>query len=1040
MENNLKDLCQTLEAYEFDGSDDILDRKELLEDVQETLDDIKQLIANSTDDRYVQANILFQSDDQDSIPKDILVSAAMEVLGSGSYVEIKDSLIQEIDKLSDTVENIIFDDTEEATFADRFLDLKDSISGLTDDLLHNESVLSGSETWDKVSAFNENAIADKLEGIPDNIKEQIVDSYAAETDSGKHFFFEKNEKGEIEVTGPGIQYDNVAHSNAFGMNGFGEFVSRPEEGLTPKDFERYLYNLNILNGGVGENAAIGEINPYYLNQEERSCLINAFVIKGLGDEDTRKYVELSPNDLSALEHFSKCEAHALGYEILEKDQLADRIDQAFEKINIESPISSDSDHTDAPSDIGGFHAAEGRVETHGSLMDKDTYGKNDRAVGDSIKTATAEEGGYSVLWKLTGNEKIDEHIKIRNEYITRTGPYPHYRKSLRFNFHEMRAVTMAFKEKEVINGRIPDIRDLLTAYNNFRSCNVFELGVETLLLGVFRLFENKPEDKIENKPEDMEKQPKDTELPIENISEEKPDDLETGASEKAVDIPEGTDPVEKIDTEAETPEDTEKDLDGEEVSSEDTEEDPDVKPDLDVTDDNADVVDVPEEENPDGVEPETDSADEPEDTELPDMDKDEEANDLENTSDNEESPDIQDNDEEDKAYGEAIDSDDTAYSDNESVGANIFADAFARMKDNDNGKVDAAVSNDTPERSEQKTDREPPQEVSKEISEDRDPDTKENIQDDQSEGKMDEDIDGNEPADKDDNNKVDDDKKEYDKERDPESKDDTASDIAGTFTDVAEDDKADTGDFLDHKIEVDGDTASIRDVLADGTDDLKEKIADAIASEIGADIQDEEVIENYADLIAAITDVTGDPEFLSLVEDKADDEKQEVLDQIAEKIAEIDVDKLADEDITDNLVLDLSVLENDIMNDVAEIMDTGMDFGIDQGFDEGMETNMDTNYTESDSEMPINTEIDPIMEPDLQPDIEEGIQQSDFENEGYNQMNPEFVMPEMDENQKGMNLFENNNYTSDDLLESKTMDQNTANGGFYSDSFVDSKF
>lgn len=1038
MANHLEELCQSLEAYEFDGSDDVLDRKELLEDIVNTLSDIKQLVINSADDRYVQANILFHSDHKENIPKDLLTSAAKEVLGSGAYVEIKNNLIQEIDNISGSIENIVFDDTEDSSFSDRFSELKDSISGFTDNLLHHTSILSNDGIWDRISAFNENSISDKLQLVPPKIKEEIADSYTAETDSRQKFFFERNENGEIKVIGQGVQYENATHSNAFGINGFGEFVNQPKNGLTPKDFENYLHNLNLLNGGVGENATIGEINPFYLNQEERFSLINAFVIKGLGDEDTRKYVELSPNDISAMEHFAKCEAHAFGYEVLERDQLIDRIDQSFEKIGIESPLSNKNDHADTPIDIEGYHAAEGSVKAPGSLIDKNTYVKTYDGTNDSVKSAAADVHGYSILWKFTGNEKIDEHIKIRNDYITRTGPYPQYRKSLRFNYHEMRAVTMAFKEKLPVNGRIPDFRDVLTAYDHFRSCNVIELAVDSLILGVFRLLEKRPEDKIEGKPADMDKQPQDTDVPMENISEKPSPDLEAEPTKELIDMPEEIDPEKNSITESDSSTNTENDLDREENTPEDTEK----KDNMESRSDTIDSESVAEEEAKDKdsdeliSEENLASVDELPESYPSDLENSSEKKpeDMEITSNKVAFINDQKNDEENEVDGDEIDSEDTVYSDNESVGSNLFAEAFARMKDKDDVKADVVVVTDAPEN----INREIPQEFNIDILKDiGNPDINEKDQEkhlgeddntdkDGDKDSVDRKTDKNDDRDaadkKTDNNGV-----NNDKEMDSEKKADIVSEIASAFSNVAWDSRTDARDFLDQKIEAERNDVSIRDVLDEGPEDLKEKIADAIVSEIESDIHGEDIIEKYADLISAIIDITGDPEFLSLVEAEANEEKQEVFNQIAEKISETEADSFTDMDLLDNLALNLSILENDIFEDVTEIIDSGIDQGIEQGADYGMEVNADM-----DTELAINLEIDSVVEPD----VENGAIENALDDNCYAQINPESISDI--ENQTDEKIYESHNFTSNDLVNPKVIESETSGELFYSDPFDNS--
>ncbi len=1038
MANHLEELCQSLEAYEFDGSDDVLDRKELLEDIVNTLSDIKQLVINSADDRYVQANILFHSDHKENIPKDLLTSAAKEVLGSGAYVEIKNNLIQEIDNISGSIENIVFDDTEDSSFSDRFSELKDSISGFTDNLLHHTSILSNDGIWDRISAFNENSISDKLQLVPPKIKEEIADSYTAETDSRQKFFFERNENGEIKVIGQGVQYENATHSNAFGINGFGEFVNQPKNGLTPKDFENYLHNLNLLNGGVGENATIGEINPFYLNQEERFSLINAFVIKGLGDEDTRKYVELSPNDISAMEHFAKCEAHAFGYEVLERDQLIDRIDQSFEKIGIESPLSNKNDHADTPIDIEGYHAAEGSVKAPGSLIDKNTYVKTYDGTNDSVKSAAADVHGYSILWKFTGNEKIDEHIKIRNDYITRTGPYPQYRKSLRFNYHEMRAVTMAFKEKLPVNGRIPDFRDVLTAYDHFRSCNVIELAVDSLILGVFRLLEKRPEDKIEGKPADMDKQPQDTDVPMENISEKPSPDLEAEPTKELIDMPEEIDPEKNSITESDSSTNTENDLDREENTPEDTEKQDNMESRSDTIDSESVAEEEAKDKDSDKLISEENlaSVDELPESYPSDLENSSEKKpeDMEITSNKVAFINDQKNDEENEVDGDEIDSEDTVYSDNESVGSNLFAEAFARMKDKDDVKADVVVVTDAPEN----INREIPQEFNIDILKDiGNPDINEKDQEkhlgeddntdkDGDKDSVDRKTDKNDDRDaadkKTDNNGV-----NNDKEMDSEKKADIVSEIASAFSNVAWDSRTDARDFLDQKIEAERNDVSIRDVLDEGPEDLKEKIADAIVSEIESDIHGEDIIEKYADLISAIIDITGDPEFLSLVEAEANEEKQEVFNQIAEKISETEAVSFTDMDLLDNLALNLSILENDIFEDVTEIIDSGIDQGIEQGADYGMEVNADM-----DTELAINLEIDSVVEPD----VENGAIENALDDNCYAQINPESISDI--ENQTDEKIYESHNFTSNDLVNPKVIESETSGELFYSDPFDNS--
>ena len=376
----------------------------------------------------------------------------------------------------------------------------------------------------------------------------------------------------------------------------------------------------------------------------------------------------------------------------------------------------------------------------------------------------------------------------------------------------------------------------------------------------------------------------------------------------------------------------------------------------------------------------------------------------------------------------------TVYSDNESVGSNLFAEAFARMKDKDDVKADVVVVADAPEN----INREIPQEFNIDILKDiGNPDINEKDQEkhlgeddntdkDGDRDSVDRKTDKNDDRDaadkKTDNNGV-----NNDKEMDSEKKADIVSEIASAFSNVAWDSRTDARDFLDQKIEAERNDVSIRDVLDEGPEDLKEKIADAIVSEIESDIHGEDIIEKYADLISAIIDITGDPEFLSLVEAEANEEKQEVFNQIAEKISETEADSFTDMDLLDNLALNLSILENDIFEDVTEIIDSGIDQGIEQGADYGMEVNADM-----DTELAINLEIDSVVEPD----VENGAIENALDDNCYAQINPESISDI--ENQTDEKIYESHNFTSNDLVNPKVIESETSGELFYSDPFDNS--
>lgn len=530
----LSDLCDEIQNLVYDG-ENLDDRRELLMDFRDMLTEIKDVVTNHSGSNYVLSNIYLGGnlDNLADLPDNLRNTAFAEILGSNPDIDVRSALVERIDELVVDVSSIKFEDFTE----DEFDRVSQAVSEVADGAREMDSVITDNPDWGTLEKNCSDMIVSKLDSADPEIKEQIADLCSKEGVSGIFRLDMDGEQGGILSEPDMAVRENGAFTDRFGVDQDGNFAAFPADGIDYQDLGVYIDCLNLLNGGPGPDAAIGDVNPFYISSDEKDSIIAMFVVKTDSDPDARAF-DAPDNWVDAMKHFVECERHAFGFDVIDKDALKEKID-AF--VDSDDFNGVDNDRADHNKDFFSPGVVNDK-DVDNDQTDNDQQNKQDAGSDDTQQQNTGfndkrdtradqaeRAGGYSIVWEKTGNEKIDKLIDKRNAYITNGGPFPLYRRDPRFTLLELRIVNGARSEGVKINGKVPDLRDCFIAYNNFRTTNVIEFGIMSLAFFIFDKVGHDDKDNVDKDKEPASKE--DFQKTAENISQEE----QNMEKEKAVD-------------------------------------------------------------------------------------------------------------------------------------------------------------------------------------------------------------------------------------------------------------------------------------------------------------------------------------------------------------------------------------------------------------------------------------------------------------------------------------------------------------------------
>ena len=458
MNERLSELCESLKDITFEETEN----DELLFDIRETLGDIRTILMNDGDALLQLASIYLGSvESRDAVPSNVREAISLELAYSSEEEKVRDLLIERVETVIAEVE-----DTK-ADYPDNAVELQETLTTLSDEISHYESSISHEEIWKSIELQGQIGLAVKLENIVENFgiskdKQEAIKEAISARNAENHredlFGYQGREDDGYQVYGPDLHIqDNGALTDSFGITLTGEIGANLEdiEKMFP-DLESHIQNMNQITDAQYEPHNVEYENKLHISEKNVTEIEHGLRIHALNpDQKLEKTTE------QALEKYASATCKIYGIEILDRKE----IDQVFREVkdSIETPVKRE-----IPVDISR-QKAPFEVRTI------------DRRTTTAERTAEESLHNRSIIWEKTGNEKIDDHIEIRNQYIKAHPLSPVYRSNPRYAYHDMRAVMIARKEGVEINGHVPTISDCLYAIGGFWNSNILETAVFKIL-------------------------------------------------------------------------------------------------------------------------------------------------------------------------------------------------------------------------------------------------------------------------------------------------------------------------------------------------------------------------------------------------------------------------------------------------------------------------------------------------------------------------------------------------------------------------------
>ena len=463
--DNLENALSELLSDEPDALDTNVDLYH--EQIQPAMADLREVFSNVDDSIVSSASIFLQenSDNIKDLPEDRLASLCNAFTtcseDSSFFSVLRDTVDDAIsncsatgdfDKITEYVKNLV-DDLRSCDFNDVLTDdCKSIISDATD-------ILSG-----------------HLDSLPEDEKQKIIDS-----DAGKELFtYSTNEDGSIDkdtikaVSGMTFDQDGSL-TDKFGFTFDGDLIKKFDfaNSVEPSDeIKDFCLLLNDLYKG--------EDGFVFLDQYDRDNLADVLKIKSFG-------LEIPEHCKESMAKYGAALQRLYNVDIQDKEKVSDTIEKFLDK-DEDVAQKATNDNTEKASSESGFEKASyewGNADQNPGDDFKNDKSDNENQYHDtnndfqtskdrySVKTAEAEQHGRSIIWEKTGNDKIDQFIEKRNEFIKNDSLFPTYRKRFGYNYSTMKAIFLARKEKEPINGKVPTIYDCMTAFSALYNTNLY---------------------------------------------------------------------------------------------------------------------------------------------------------------------------------------------------------------------------------------------------------------------------------------------------------------------------------------------------------------------------------------------------------------------------------------------------------------------------------------------------------------------------------------------------------------------------------------
>ena len=468
----INELCDNLEnalSELLSDDPDALDINVDLyhEQIQPAMADLREVFSNVDDSIVSSASIFLQenSDNIKDLPEDRLASLCNAFTtcseDSSFFSVLRDTVDDAIsncsatgdfDKITDYVKNLV-DDLRSCDFNDVLTDdCKSIISDATD-------ILSG-----------------HLDSLPEDEKQKIIDS-----DAGKDLFsYSTNEDGSIDkdtikaVSGMTFDQDGSL-TDKFGFTFDGDLIKKFDfaNSVEPSDeIKDFCLLLNDLYKG--------EDGFVFLDQYDRDNLADVLKIKSFG-------LEIPEHCKESMAKYGAALQRLYNVDIQDKEKVSDAIEKFLDK-DEDTAQKITNDDAEKASSESGFEKASyewGNADQNPGDDFKNNKSDNENQYHDtnndfqtskdsySVKAAEAEQHGRSIIWEKTGNDKLDQFIEKRNEFIKNDSLFPTYRKRFGYNYNTMKAIFLARKEKEPINGKVPTIYDCMTAFSALYNTNLY---------------------------------------------------------------------------------------------------------------------------------------------------------------------------------------------------------------------------------------------------------------------------------------------------------------------------------------------------------------------------------------------------------------------------------------------------------------------------------------------------------------------------------------------------------------------------------------
>lgn len=472
-------LLEGLEGINHSHVGTIEDNMMLREDIVEILKDMKDYLNDEGDALFAMSNMYLSSymGHLQDIPKDIYGAITVEFLSKGFALDIRNEMLERIGSLPQGID-------EGKGYLKDIASIKNSEwteetlgkfkEGLTD-LAYGLRLLNSrdgkEEIWGKVESFCISRAQDRLESLPENVKEAIAEN-ADKSGMEGIFFYAKDQEGNADkeniVANAGLFVcDNGALTDNFGISMEGRFTDYT------KDFssERLGIHIDELN------AINGEKSELCIKDNDKQSIMGAFEKYHGARVDLRpSEITYTENENRALELYGKATQAVYGIELVDASLIEKAIND-FESKGEEKKENDIDNRSPGPVNVeagatGGFHAglaSNERVIQGG----KTSFGE---------KSGTAEEfTKHSVKWDKTGDGRLDSIIGTRNQYIDKGGISAHYRTNPVYCYKSMTAAFYAYKNNIPINGMEVKLSDCYTLFMSFCNSDIVSVGVYKLI-------------------------------------------------------------------------------------------------------------------------------------------------------------------------------------------------------------------------------------------------------------------------------------------------------------------------------------------------------------------------------------------------------------------------------------------------------------------------------------------------------------------------------------------------------------------------------